>query len=104
MSFGSLVPEATIARNVMIMPMTVPMSPSNGPAATASRRNDWNRSSLGTSRNTASEIRSSASSRFLRAPPSPRNDEQHAAERIVLASGRLEILELRNHRERVATR
>jgi hypothetical protein len=70
---GSLVPDATIAWNVMIMPMTVPMRPNNGPAATASRRNDWKRSSFGTSRSTASEIRSSASSALsLLRLPSPR--------------------------------
>ena len=72
-SFGSLEPEATIAWKVMIMPMTVPIRPSSGPAATARRRNDWKRSSFGISRSTASESRNSASSTFSGScsPPGP---------------------------------
>ena len=79
---GSLVPEATIARNVMIMPMTVPMRPSNGPAATASRKNDWKRSRRGTSRSTASEMRSSASSALVDSLAVAAECQQHAAEWI----------------------
>ena len=61
-SFGSLEPDSVMLWNVMIMPITVPTRPSSGPAATASRRKAWKRSSRGTSRSTASEMRSSATS------------------------------------------
>ena len=53
-SFGSLEPDSVMLWNVRIIPMTVPIRPSNGPAATASRRNAWNRSSCGISLTIAS--------------------------------------------------
>ena len=61
-SRGSLEPDSVMLWKVMIMPITVPIRPSSGPAATARRRNAWKRSSCGTSRSTASEMRSSTTS------------------------------------------
>ena len=66
-------PDATIARNVMIMPMTVPIKPSNGPAATASRRNDWKRSSFGLRATPPPRCAAPRAPAFSMRLPSPRN-------------------------------
>ena len=93
-SLGSLEPDSVMLWKVMIMPITVPISPSSGPAATASRRKAWKRSSRGTSRSTASEIRSCDDLRILLdAARIDLDRAQHAPERIVVA-GVVEIGEL----------